>query len=90
MIKARIAEATDHTDRRRASRHTVESMPSARTWGYQVEARVINLSATGFMAGRQAIRSRFAGLADCRGANAPMQSSNGSRRADRRRIRRAV
>ena len=51
MIKARIAEATDHTDRRRASRHTVEVEAKVRELGTSgVEARVINLSSTGFMA----------------------------------------
>jgi hypothetical protein len=51
MIKARIAEATDHTDRRRDSRHTVEVDAKVRELGTSgVEARVINLSATGFMA----------------------------------------
>lgn len=51
MIKARIAEATDHTDRRRSSRHSVEVEAKVRELGTSgVEARVINLSSTGFMA----------------------------------------
>ena len=51
MIKARIAEATDHTDRRRSSRHSVEVEAKVREIGTSgVEARVINLSSTGFMA----------------------------------------
>ena len=51
MIKARIAEATDHTDRRRTSRHSVEVEAKVRELGTSgVEARVINLSSTGFMA----------------------------------------
>jgi len=51
MIKARIADATDDTDRRRASRHPVEVDAKLRELGATgVEARVINLSATGFMA----------------------------------------
>ena len=51
MIKARIAEATDHTDRRRTSRHAVEVDAKLRELGSNgVEARVVNLSATGFMA----------------------------------------
>jgi hypothetical protein len=51
MIKARIADATDDTDRRKASRHPVEVDAKLRELGATgVEARVINLSATGFMA----------------------------------------
>lgn len=51
MIKARIADATDDTDRRGASRHPVEVDAKLRELGASgVEARVINLSATGFMA----------------------------------------
>ena len=51
MIKARIADATDDTDRRRASRHPVEVDAKLRELGATgVEARVINLSSTGFMA----------------------------------------
>ena len=51
MIKARIADATDDTDRRRESRHPVEVDAKLRELGATgVEARVINLSATGFMA----------------------------------------
>ena len=51
MIKARIAEATDQADRRRSSRHTVEVDAKLRELGASgVEARVINLSTTGFMA----------------------------------------
>jgi len=55
MIKARIADATDHTDRRRASRHRVEVDAKLRELGASgVEARVINLSASGFMAEAEA------------------------------------
>jgi PilZ domain len=51
MIKARIAEAADQADRRRTSRHPVEVDAKVRELGASgVEARVINLSATGFMA----------------------------------------
>lgn len=51
MIKARIADASNDTDRRRSSRHPVEVDAKLRELGASgVEAKVINLSATGFMA----------------------------------------
>ena len=51
MIKARIAEATDPAERRRTNRHSVEVDAKLRELGASgVEARVINLSSTGFMA----------------------------------------
>ena len=49
MIKARIAE--DHSDRRRSSRLPVELEAKMRELGAGgVEARVVNISETGFMA----------------------------------------
>ena len=49
MIKARIAE--DHSDRRRYSRVPVELDAKMRELGANgVEARVLNISASGFMA----------------------------------------
>ena len=49
MIKARIAE--DHSDRRRASRVAVELDAKMRELGASgVEARVLNISESGFMA----------------------------------------
>ena len=49
MIKARIAE--DDGERRRATRHPVELDAKMRELGAEgVEARVLNISATGFMA----------------------------------------
>lgn len=49
MIKARIAE--DQSDRRRASRLPVDLDAKMRELGANgVEARVLNISATGFMA----------------------------------------
>ena len=49
MIKARIAE--DHSDRRRASRLPVELDATMRELGANgVEARVLNISESGFMA----------------------------------------
>ena len=49
MMKARIAE--DHSDRRRASRWTVELDAKMRELGSTgVEARVLNISESGFMA----------------------------------------
>ena len=51
MIKARIADAGDPSDRRRSSRHTVEVDARMRELGETgVEARIINISETGFMA----------------------------------------
>jgi hypothetical protein len=51
MIKARIADAGDPSDRRGSSRHTVEVDARMRELGEMgVEARIINISKTGFMA----------------------------------------
>lgn len=51
MIKARIEDAGDPTDRRRASRVPVEIDARVRELGDEgCEARVLNLSETGFMA----------------------------------------
>jgi hypothetical protein len=50
-IKARIAEASDPSDRRRASRFALELGARVRELGNEgCEARVINISETGFMA----------------------------------------
>jgi hypothetical protein len=61
MIKARIAE--DHSERRRATRHPVELDAKVRELGATgVEARVLNISQTGFMAsseGRFEVGSRI-------------------------------
>ena len=93
MIKARIAEATDHTDRRRTSRHTVEVEAKVRELGTNgVEARVINLSETGFMAeaaGDFEVGARvWLILPGRERANAVVKWVAGGQ--DRRRIRRAV
>ena len=49
MIRARIAE--DDGDRRRAARHAVELEAKMRELGATgVEARILNISASGFMA----------------------------------------
>ena len=51
MIKARIANAEDPTDRRRSTRHPVEMEARVRELGSEgSEARVVNISDTGFMA----------------------------------------
>lgn len=51
MIKARIASAADPTDRRRSSRFAVEIDARVRELGSEgTEARVVNISDTGFMA----------------------------------------
>ncbi|MFL6750298.1 MAG: PilZ domain-containing protein [Sphingomicrobium sp.] len=51
MIKARIEEARDSQDRRRRARHPVEIGARVRELGAEgFEARVINISETGFMA----------------------------------------
>lgn len=51
MIRARIAEATDQSDRRRASRFPVAIDARVRELGSEgCEARIINISADGFMA----------------------------------------
>lgn len=61
MIKARIAE--DHSERRRFSRHPVELDAKVRELGATgVEARVLNISQSGFMAsseGRFEVGSRI-------------------------------
>jgi hypothetical protein len=50
-IKARIAEANDPSDRRRASRFALALGARVRELGNEgCEARVINISETGFMA----------------------------------------
>ena len=51
MIKARIADAGDPSDRRRSSRHTVELEGRMRELGETgIDARIINISESGFMA----------------------------------------
>ncbi len=51
MIKARIANAVDPTDRRRSARVPVEMGARVRELGSEgSEARVVNISDTGFMA----------------------------------------
>ena len=51
MIKAHIAKAADPTDRRRSARHAVELDARVRELGSEgSEARVVNISDTGFMA----------------------------------------
>jgi len=51
MIKARIAEAPDPTDRRRQPRLPVEMDAKVRELGASgVEARILNISERGFMA----------------------------------------
>lgn len=61
MIRARIAE--DHSERRRFSRYPVELDAKVRELGASgVEARVLNISQTGFMAsseGRFEVGSRI-------------------------------
>ena len=51
MIKARIADAGDPSDRRRSSRHSVEVEARMRELGETgIDARIINISESGFMA----------------------------------------
>jgi len=51
MIKARIGEAQDAAERRRAPRYAVEVDARVRELGAEgVEARVLNISESGFMA----------------------------------------
>ena len=51
MIKARIADAGDPSDRRRSSRHSVELEARMRELGETgIDARIINISESGFMA----------------------------------------
>ena len=55
MIKARIVEAPDTPDRRRAARVSVELDVTMRELGETgTEARVLNISETGFMAESEA------------------------------------
>ena len=55
MIKARIAEAPDPSDRRRMPRVPVDLDVKMRELGESgVEARVLNISASGFMAESEA------------------------------------
>ncbi len=62
MIRARIADAEDPSDRRRSSRFAVELDARVRELGATgVDARIINISETGFMAesdGRFEVGSR--------------------------------
>ena len=62
MIKARIADAEDPTDRRRASRHAVDLEAHVRELGESgIDARILNISESGFMAesdGRFEVGSR--------------------------------
>ena len=68
MIKARIANAIDPTDRRRSTRVAVEMDARVRELGSEgSEARVVNISDTGFMAEfDRRFRGRIADLADPR------------------------
>jgi len=51
MIKARIADAEDPSDRRRFSRHAVEIDARVRELGESgIDARILNISESGFMA----------------------------------------
>ena len=51
MIKARIADAGDPSDRRRSFRHNVEVEARVRELGETgIDARIINISESGFMA----------------------------------------
>ena len=51
MIKARIGQTADSSDRRRATRYPVELEAKMRELGASgIEARVLNISETGFMA----------------------------------------
>jgi hypothetical protein len=51
MIKARIANADDETDRRRAERIPVDIDAKVREMGMEgAEAKIVNLSESGFMA----------------------------------------
>ena len=62
MIKARIAEAGDPSERRRFSRHPVELEARVRELGATgIDARILNISESGFMAqsdGRFEVGSR--------------------------------
>lgn len=51
MIKARIAEDEDASDRRRSSRYAIELDAKMRELGSTgIDARLLNISETGFMA----------------------------------------
>ncbi len=51
MIKARIADAGDPSERRRFSRHSVDLDARVRELGESgIDARIINISESGFMA----------------------------------------
>ena len=51
MIKARIGQTTDASDRRQATRYSIELDAKVRELGAEgIEARVVNISETGFMA----------------------------------------
>jgi hypothetical protein len=51
MIKARIADDEDASDRRRSSRYTLELGAKVRELGATgIDARLLNISETGFMA----------------------------------------
>ena len=55
MIKARIADAEDPSDRRRAPRQPVDFDARVRELGATgVDARILNISASGFMAASEA------------------------------------
>lgn len=62
MIKARIAEAGDPSERRRFSRHPVDLEARVRELGETgIDARILNISESGFMAesdGRFEVGSR--------------------------------
>ncbi len=62
MIKARIAEAEDPSDRRRFSRHPVDLEARVRELGETgIDAKILNISESGFMAqsdGRFEVGSR--------------------------------
>jgi hypothetical protein len=62
MIKARIADAGDPSERRRFSRHDVDIEARVRELGETgIDARILNISSSGFMAqseGRFEVGSR--------------------------------
>ena len=62
MIKAKIADAEDPSDRRRFSRHAVDLEAHVRELGESgIDARILNISESGFMAesnGRFEVGSR--------------------------------
>ena len=84
MIKARIGEASDPADRRRAPRLPVDLEVKMRELGANgVEARVLNISETGFMAeseGRFEVGARvWLMLPDRDRANAVVRWTSGDR-----------